>query len=158
MKFYGGMINRLEEGNQYGDLEIGMGATKMMWSDRHAYTVQKIISPKRVIVTRDEVKRIDTNGMSDCQHYEYTSTPLMEGERCKMCCNAVVARLQAQFPELKMCAVLKENGTCEGCDDFKLHTPSNGIELRLCKGGWKQVGTDTYFALGVRDEYYDYTF
>ena len=50
----GSLDNRLYEGNQYGDLVVGMGATEMAYSDRHAYTVQKVISDNRVIVTKDE--------------------------------------------------------------------------------------------------------
>lgn len=157
-RFYGSLQNRLEEGKQTEAPFVGMGATMCLYSDRHAYTVQKVISPSRVIVTADQSKRTDTNGQSDCQHYEYTSTPLEEGTRCKMCCNSVIARLQAQFPEMDVCAIRQQNGTCEGCEDYKMHTPSNGIELRKTSRGWKVTGQDVYFILGVREEYYDFSF
>lgn len=60
------------------EVKVGMGATEVLWTDSHAYTVQKVISPKRVIVTRDKVRRIDSNGFSDFQEYEYTPVPLNE--------------------------------------------------------------------------------
>ena len=52
--------------------EIGMGVTRLSWSDRDPYTIVKVISPKRIVVKEDDAKRIDTNGMSECQTYEYT--------------------------------------------------------------------------------------
>lgn len=155
MKYYGSITNRIEEGRQVGELAVGMGATEMLYSDRHAYTVQKVISPKRVIVTRDKAVRVDDNGMSDCQRYEYTSTPLVEGKREKMCCHPLAGLLNEAG-----CRCAYKDGTCEGsgCGFYKMHTPTNGTELRLCKGGWKAVGSDAYFALGIREEYFDFSF
>ena len=54
---------------------VGMGATHLMWSDRQAYTIVEILSPKKIVVQRDTVKRADQNGMSDAQSYEYTPNP-----------------------------------------------------------------------------------
>ena len=55
--------------------EIGMGATRLGWSDRNAFTVIDVLSPKEIRVQRDLAKRIDNNGMSDCQTWEYESNP-----------------------------------------------------------------------------------
>ena len=50
--------------------KVGMGATILCWTDRHACTIVKL-TPKTVTVQRDKATRIDKNGMSDCQEYSY---------------------------------------------------------------------------------------
>ncbi len=53
---------------------VGDGATVCLWTDRHAATV---IAVEKNIVTvqRDIAVRTDSNGMSDCQDYEYKPDP-----------------------------------------------------------------------------------
>lgn len=55
--------------------EVGMGATELMWTDRHAYTVTRVVSPRRVEVRQDLAIRVDENGMSDAQQYRYEPDP-----------------------------------------------------------------------------------
>jgi hypothetical protein len=56
------------------DIVVGMGATICLWSDRHAVTIVEI--GKGYLVTQaDTVTRIDKNGMSESQEYEYTPNP-----------------------------------------------------------------------------------
>lgn len=56
--------------------EIGMGATKQMYSDRIALSIVEIIKNKNIIVlTEDSYKRTDKNGFSENQIYEYTMNP-----------------------------------------------------------------------------------
>jgi hypothetical protein len=55
--------------------EVGMGATLLSYTDRHAGTITKVetIRGKMYItVQEDHSKRIDKNGMSECQDYEYS--------------------------------------------------------------------------------------
>lgn len=68
--------------------EVGMGATLCLWSDSHAYTITDVIrfksgknagAIKAVIAQRDIAKRIDKNGMSESQDYEYTFDPTAKG-------------------------------------------------------------------------------
>ena len=68
---YGSLVNAI--GNQTKPLkpEVGMGVTELMYSDRHPYTVVEIISEKRIKVAPDDTKRIDENGCSESQEYEY---------------------------------------------------------------------------------------
>lgn len=54
--------------------EVGMGATILSWTDRHPATIVKVTA-SQVHVQRDNYKRIDNNGMSECQEYEYTPNP-----------------------------------------------------------------------------------
>lgn len=53
---------------------VGMGATVLMWTDRKAGTVVKV-TKTQVHVRLDHAKRIDKNGMSDAQSYEYSPDP-----------------------------------------------------------------------------------
>ena len=52
--------------------EVGMGATILCWTDRQAATVVERPTPKTIVVQYDHAKRVDGNGMSDAQTYEYT--------------------------------------------------------------------------------------
>lgn len=59
--------------------EVGMGATILMWTDRHAATIVKV-TPTQVHVQRDRVVRVDSNGMSESQSYRYEVDPTAEVE------------------------------------------------------------------------------
>ena len=51
---------------------IGMAATLIMLSDRHAYTVISVSpSGKTIKAQRDKAIRIDSNGASEAQEYSY---------------------------------------------------------------------------------------
>ncbi|MFA6813428.1 MAG: hypothetical protein WCR45_10165 [Bacteroidaceae bacterium] len=67
----GSFINMMMSRN--GSLpEVGKGATELRWTDRSAYEVIEVREDKkRVIVQQYLPKRIDSNGMSECQDYEY---------------------------------------------------------------------------------------
>lgn len=52
--------------------EIGMGATQICYTDRHAFTIIGISKTgKTITIQRDKAFRIDNNGMSDSQEYNY---------------------------------------------------------------------------------------
>jgi hypothetical protein len=64
--------------------EVGMGATILMWTDRHAATIVEVKKFKtgpragkvrEVWVTVDLATRIDNNGMSESQEYTYETVP-----------------------------------------------------------------------------------
>jgi hypothetical protein len=74
MKWYGSLTNRLEENAKPKDPEVGDGVTEYCYSDRHAYTVCKVISPKLIAITRDIATRIDRNGQSESQEYRYETS------------------------------------------------------------------------------------
>lgn len=104
----GSLFNHLMSGGPATTPEVGMGATILMWTDRHAGTIVKV-TPNTFTLREDTATRIDGNGMSDAQAYEYAPNPA-------------------------------------------------GREwiFRLTKKGWRSKGTAV--ALGVRHEYYDYSF
>ncbi len=70
MRVYGNIMNRIAEDFKPAVPEVGMGATLMMYSDRHAYTITKIEGNKLWAV-QDKAIRTDDNGMSDSQSYRY---------------------------------------------------------------------------------------
>lgn len=76
---YGSLMNHLHS-NGAGDVEVkvGDGATELMWTDRHAFTVVQVKSAKTIVVQRDKVTRTDANGMSETQSYSYE--PDVNGE------------------------------------------------------------------------------
>lgn len=55
---------------------VGDGATICYWSDRSPATVIAVSKTgHKVTIQLDNYTRIDNNGMSDCQDYEYTPNP-----------------------------------------------------------------------------------
>jgi hypothetical protein len=55
--------------------KLETGVTELCYSDRHAYTIIEIRDPKHITVQRDKATRIDKNGMSESQQYEFTPDP-----------------------------------------------------------------------------------
>lgn len=50
-KWYGSLINRLEENKMYcKEITVGTGMTEYSWSDRHAYEVIEVVDQKHVVV------------------------------------------------------------------------------------------------------------
>lgn len=56
-------------------IEVGMGVTEYVGSDRYPYTVVEILSPKRIVVQRDNFRRTDNRGFSEQQDYVYEPDP-----------------------------------------------------------------------------------
>lgn len=66
---------------------VGMGVTFLHWTDRHPGTIVTVFckvdedgEPMRdqvvmFVAQEDHAKRVDSNGMSECQAYEYTPNP-----------------------------------------------------------------------------------
>jgi len=58
------------------DPEIGMGVTISVGSDRYPGTIIDVSpSKKKITFQHDSYKRIDSNGMSELQEYEYHQDP-----------------------------------------------------------------------------------
>ena len=71
---YGNLINRIMEEGGSPQPEVGMGATETMWSDRHAGTIVRIISPTRIGWKRDKATGTG-DGMSTTRTYTYERDP-----------------------------------------------------------------------------------
>lgn len=78
------LVNHLQSRAVIGQPEpvVGMGATILGWSDRHPATVVETFTAGKflyIVVQADNYKRVDKNGMSECQDYEFT--PNLEGSK-----------------------------------------------------------------------------
>lgn len=74
MSNYGSFVNSVQGNSAQRTPEVGMGATILMWSDRQAATIIEVSkSGKSILVREDNAKRVDNNGMSDAQTYEYSA-------------------------------------------------------------------------------------
>lgn len=63
-------------GNSAAAPVVGMGATELGWTDRHAYTVTSVSKNGKVVqVQQDTATRTDKNGMSESQSYDFTPNP-----------------------------------------------------------------------------------
>lgn len=54
---------------------VGMGATILMWTDRQPATIVAVETYRgqpMVTVQEDRARRVDSNGLSECQEYEYS--------------------------------------------------------------------------------------
>lgn len=68
------LTNHVLANSQNPEPKVGDGCTILMWTDRHAGTIVKLTATQ-IHVQEDHAKRIDTNGMSESQEYEYTRNP-----------------------------------------------------------------------------------
>lgn len=76
------LVNHMYSRMTIGEPEpiVGMGVTMLSWTDRDAGTIVEVNMKKRYIaVTEDSKRRIDNNGISESQEYEYTT--VMDGHR-----------------------------------------------------------------------------
>ena len=74
MRVFGSLTNRIAECIPPPNPQVGMGATILMYSDRHAATVVAV-KGKSVFVVEDIATRTDKNGMSETQEYSYAPNP-----------------------------------------------------------------------------------
>lgn len=74
----GSLINRILTAPSTTQLipAVGMGITIAGYSDRRVATIIKVgPSGKTFIAQEDFARRVDNNGMSDCQTYAYSPNP-----------------------------------------------------------------------------------
>ena len=75
----GSLFNHLMANDSVKEIVPGeTGATLLSWSDRRAATVVEVFtkgSYDYLVVQQDTATRVDKNGMSDAQTYEYTRNP-----------------------------------------------------------------------------------
>lgn len=73
---YGSLDNILEDGIVQEKIEVGTGVAMLSWTDRTPGTIIEVDpNGKWIKIQEDDYKRIDNNGMSDNQHYEYFRNP-----------------------------------------------------------------------------------
>lgn len=73
---YGSGTNMFLDSNAPQKPEVGMGCTVLSWTDRNPATIVSVSKTgKSFQFTYDSYKRIDNNGLSEVQAYEYTPRP-----------------------------------------------------------------------------------
>jgi hypothetical protein len=130
---FGNLMNRFMEDVKTVKPEVGMGATALSYSDRHAFTIINVGKDgKSFTMQQDIAKRTDNRGMSESQDYEYIADSL-----------GIIREVR-----------LGKDGRWHEVSDIwrtdKNH-PDGG------KWGKTIVGTKVVL-VGVRDEYYDFSF
>lgn len=76
----GSLVNHIYSRAVKGEPEpyVGMGVSRLSWSDRHAGSIVEVFKKKDVLyikVQDDNVVRVDKNGISESQDYEYSPNP-----------------------------------------------------------------------------------
>ena len=77
MQLYGNLMNRIDESRKPETPKVGMGATILMYSDRHPATIVQVTfgglgtGPTEVCIQEDKAIRTDGNTMSESQSYLY---------------------------------------------------------------------------------------
>lgn len=74
-RWTGSLVNLIGGNMAYPEPVVGMGVTELCWSDRHPYEIIAVKDDRHITVRALDYKRIDNNGMSECQEYEYFSNP-----------------------------------------------------------------------------------
>lgn len=68
-------MNRIYERVESPEPEIGMGATKLLYSDRVPFTIIEIPKKDVILIQQDKAIRTDKNGLSESQTYEFKTDP-----------------------------------------------------------------------------------
>lgn len=72
----GSMMNHLYSRIASPEPVVGMGATILGWTDRHAATIVEVSANKKtIVIQQDTATRTDKNGMSESQDYTFTPNP-----------------------------------------------------------------------------------
>ena len=150
-RLYGSLNNRLEENKYYNgtnnNLEVGTLATVYYYSDRHAYEVVEVKDQKHIKIRQLEAKRIDNNGMSDSQHYEYSSNEknsIIELENTKYGWKQVTRYNLDLYNKIK--SIL----------GYVLWT--NDIVEKVMQGKEVKRTNKISISFGIADEHFDYSF
>lgn len=70
------LLNHVRTVQETATPVVGMGATEVLYSDRHAFTIIEVSkSGKTFKMQRDNARRTDKNGMSDAQAWEFERNP-----------------------------------------------------------------------------------
>lgn len=147
-KYYGSLTNRLEENqNLVKELKVGTLATEYLYSDRHAYEVTKVVSQENVFIRQLDTNRIDNNGMSDSQIYEFKSNPNNVEKELKLTKYGWKEVIHYNLERYKK--VLAACGYCLW-DNAIVEKVKNGKEVKR----YRKIN----ITFGIADEHYDYSF
>lgn len=138
----GSITNAIEVSGGDPEPTVGMGATRYMWTDRHAMTVVEVGPkdakgiPSFIVLQADTCKRTDDNGMSECQSYSYEPNP--QGEK-------LVAKFHAKSGKWR-----EVGATCNPYE-------STGDQILASAKKARPNQKASIVKLGARREYHDYS-
>jgi len=156
-KTTGSLFNYLM-GNNSTIPVVGKGATMLYWTDRDAYQVMSVSDDlKTVVVKKCIAERIDNNGMSESQKYDYSKLSPIE--------ETIVWKWNAWRLINKKIMFTTEYAKTIGDGWFntpesKLCFPDGKGELVLIEGKTHVVTSYSKVNIlwGTQREYYDYSF
>lgn len=150
-KWYGGLVNRMQEGCQYGEIKVGTGVTRNDYSDRYPFEVVKVIDQKHIFIRSCLAKRVDHNGLSENQQYEYTLVPYEQCIMTQQYYDDIRNPMTQDYVYFSHLGKRQQNKILK----MKLGdvVDDNNIELKWNeKKGWGR------YTIGVKEMYYDPTF
>jgi len=165
----GSFVNNLM-GNNATEPVVGQPATLCLYSDRNPYEVISIGNGgKSCILRRLSAKRVDNNGMSECQSYEYTSNenaPTIELVWRKNGDGGVwKKRTQyVRFTDALLDRADLNKGDVRGCmtdeELIAVFGPTLRGEMQCVDGLTKIVNNYTPVSVmfGVAEKYYDFSY
>lgn len=160
MKWYGNLDNRLMENAKQPEIKVGMGATEIFYSDRHAYEVIAVKDQKHVTIRRYDTV---TKGAYSNQ-WELTSNENNTAIELTKRGNYWYAVWTVTKQELEKLGVYKDEKGYYTTDDkdnlrvlwdFAMH----GIDIdKVFEKGKQTKYNKRNVIFGTADEYYDYEF
>lgn len=146
-RFYGSLTNRFEENKIYKKIKVGEYATEYLWSDRHAYEITKVVDDKHFFIRRLIAKRIDKNGFSEIQDYEYKHDPNAVDEEIEI---TRYGFKRVYRYDLETYNKIKSEQKWVGWHD--------DIVQKVLQGKKVKRSSKINLSIGVADEYYDFSF
>lgn len=70
-QWYGSIDNRIMERSAGDKPVVGMGVTQCLWSDRVPWEIIEVKDDRHLSIRQLGYRRVDDNGFSECQEYEY---------------------------------------------------------------------------------------
>lgn len=157
----GSLMNHLYSRGQEQEPVVGEGATVLLWTDRHAYTVREYDPKKKtVVIERCDPVRTDSYGMSDSQSYDYSKhtgkkTTLYYkwgAWRTKQISYVLKAEKNVEFADFKYREQLRKSGVMDKITD------ENGRFIESEYTERKVTYHKINIVFGFRKEYYDFSF
>ena len=72
---YGSFFNMMMDNSKPAEPTVGMGATLLLWSDRHAGTIVEVSKNGKMIKWQRDKAVAEFKGMTDSQSYSYEPDP-----------------------------------------------------------------------------------
>lgn len=158
-KWYGSLQNRLEENRQFvPEIKVGDGVTEYSYSDRHAYEVIAVKDQKHITIRKYTAKRIDDNGMSDMQDYEYISDENNYTVSLVKRGDAWYAPTEMTREDLEELERINARGNYTNEDISFIMWAAQFDHEKVAEKGKQTKYHKMNISVGIADEYYDFSF